>query len=660
MTTSANPHGQGWMSTTRWLAIPSLAAACAYWVLGHRDYAVLAILAGGVLATGPAILARRARRRGARIDLLTPYLSSPPIKGILTLRKPPRWRGDHVIRIDLAYSPELDDANPEIRRLIEQRLTHKLEGRYTATWHTRDGWVRFQRHTDAAAPQVEEPVTPPLTRLEQVINTRFPSGTALINHQYDDNGGLTEFDVKYPAMPRDTSPSFRQNVANELNLKVPGGPFKVTWDLHRDLAHVERIEPLPAMAPYPLLEVMAYLLRGLLPVGLTEGGSYAAWNTDRDTGTPHALLAGTSGSGKTSLMRAIVVGALLLHWRVLICDPKVFEFAGLADFPGVEAVASKPRTWAEIVYAVYLEMLRRNRLIARAKRARKPRPFFEPILLIVDEFIDFKERLDNDWNDRKAADKSIKGRRHFVLTMLNLLGVKSRAVDIHLLFGAQRPDADFVMGALRDQMRFRVSLMSLDQHGNKMMWDGGTATPLPNIKGRANSTDALGQPKETQGFWVPDPGNYHELSEEERAFIDEVSRLAAEGIEDRAPLVILADDDEDDDDVDDEFGVYFGTAARSRVVYDEADAPDDVDLPLPEPIGDLVDVDAADLDAGMRVRVEAHDGTWESAEIVQVDEVNGGIRIQVEYVTENGEIEVVEVEHDDVWQAYGVEALQPA
>src|SRR5206468_1114973 len=103
--------------------------------------------------------------------------------------------------------------------------------------------------------------------------------------------------------------------------------------------------------------------------------------------------------------------------------------------------------------------------------ARQVPPAFEPVLLVVDEFIDFKERLDMLWAKMKSEDKGLKGAEHPVLTRLRLLGVKARSIDIHLLFGSQRPDVKFISGPMRDQMRFRASLMALDQHGSQMTWE---------------------------------------------------------------------------------------------------------------------------------------------------------------------------------------------
>jgi hypothetical protein len=206
--------------------------------------------------------------------------------------------------------------------------------------------------------------------------------------------------------------------------------------------------------------------------------------------------------------------------------------------------------------------------------------------------------------------------------------------------------------------------MALDKSGSQMVWEryAHLAADLPNIKGRSLITDALGRPVETQAFWVPDPGDYEELTEEERAFIDELTRLAGDGIEDRLPLVMLPEDQDDDED-DDPFAAMFGSSggAPSRMVPLPQDGGDDQDCadddrdpekPAAEPVA------ARDLEPAMRIVVEV-DGRSVNAEVVNADDdPNDPGRVVVEYVTEENDFQVVNVDADELWDVFAADVLQ--
>lgn len=636
-------YGHGLRAAARKSLGLGLVATATEWALvdwlPHATAVLPATAVGAAtISLGALGAAQIARRRGEAIDLIRDSLAELiKARSPITLRRA-RWRALRLHMLDLQYGPEIiGDIDPALRHEVQQWVNHKLGEPYAAAWDYSRNRVKFtliperDRRHDDETPEAEasEQQGAIETRGNEVVKASLGAG-ASVDVDYDADGSALSFTIDYPTTRRDISAKFRTSVLTEINLKIPGGPWRARWDFENNRVYVERATPLPRMARFPLGDDLQFSRRGQLLCAITEDGPLV-WNTDQNTGTPHGLISGATGAGKTVLMRAIALGALRADWRVLAIDPKETDWIGMEDWPGFEAVALVEHQWVLVVDAVYAEMMRRLRLVRRAKRAKRAMPVFEPILLIVDEMIDFYQRLASLWSAMKAADDSLKGTLHPAWIKLLLLGVKARAADIHLLFGSQRPDVEFISGALREQMKFRGTMNALDQAGAKMMWENhaSLAIDLPSIKGRALISDSLGRPVEAQVLWVPDPGRVAELGAEDLAFL-EAARPAEH---DRKPLLVLPpydDEDDDEDDEDDDEITASMTAVPEQQPRETASVPD-VDAVRQAAAA----IPAIELEADMRVLLPDADGNETIAKLVDVDIDEEEDVVHLDYIVES-------------------------
>ncbi|MFK4996543.1 FtsK/SpoIIIE domain-containing protein, partial [Klebsiella pneumoniae] len=65
-----------------------------------------------------------------------------------------------------------------------------------------------------------------------------------------------------------------------------------------------------------------------IPIGPDEDGKIQSWHP---AVSPHCLVIGGTGSGKTSFQHTVLTHLAHAHWRVWVLDGKRIEFAGFRD-----------------------------------------------------------------------------------------------------------------------------------------------------------------------------------------------------------------------------------------------------------------------------------------------------------------------------------------
>lgn len=172
---------------------------------------------------------------------------------------------------------------------------------------------------------------------------------------------------------------------------------------------------------------------------------------------PHTLVAGATGSGKSVLIQAIILDIAATNpstlAQIFLIDPKMgVDYAAVERLPHVQGgvVVDQYRAIA-VMETLVAEMERRYELF-RAHSTRDIRSFnmkasakdrLPMMFLIHDEFAEWM--LTDEY---KAA----------VTANVSRLGVKARAAGIHLIFAAQRPDANVMPMQLRDNLGNRLIL----------------------------------------------------------------------------------------------------------------------------------------------------------------------------------------------------------
>ncbi len=180
--------------------------------------------------------------------------------------------------------------------------------------------------------------------------------------------------------------------------------------------------------------------------------------------TPHLLIAGTTGSGKSVYVNALIMGLLFKlsseDLKFIMIDPKMVELELYNGIPHLLApIITKPEeAMAALEWAVQ-EMDRRYKILSELsvrnikeyKNLGKNSPTGDQgyeklpyIVVIVDEFANLMLRAPKD------TEKHI-----------SRLASMSRAVGIHLVLATQRPSVDVVTGVIKanfpSRIAFRVS-----------------------------------------------------------------------------------------------------------------------------------------------------------------------------------------------------------
>jgi DNA segregation ATPase FtsK/SpoIIIE, S-DNA-T family len=186
---------------------------------------------------------------------------------------------------------------------------------------------------------------------------------------------------------------------------------------------------------------------------LNLGGSFG----DLEQHAPHTLIAGATGSGKSVLLQNLILDICVTNSpdlaKIYLIDPKFgVDYQHLEELPHLAEGIIIDQQRAVSVLEFLVEEMDRRYLAFREQRVNSLKDYNSkvsageklPLLFLIhDEFA--------EWmlvDTYKSAVSSIVQR----------LGVKARAAGIHLIFAAQRPDANVLPVQLRDNLGNRLIL----------------------------------------------------------------------------------------------------------------------------------------------------------------------------------------------------------
>jgi S-DNA-T family DNA segregation ATPase FtsK/SpoIIIE len=184
---------------------------------------------------------------------------------------------------------------------------------------------------------------------------------------------------------------------------------------------------------------------------------------------PHLLIAGTTGSGKSVGINAMILSLLYKNspdqLRLLMIDPKMLEFSIYNDIPHLlTPVITKPKQAIIALSNMVNEMERRYELMAESrtknienyneKVKREGGEHFPYIVVIIDELADLMMTSGKD-----------------VELSIARLAQKSRACGIHLIIATQRPSVDVVTGLIKANLPSRISYRVGQKVDSKIILD---------------------------------------------------------------------------------------------------------------------------------------------------------------------------------------------
>ena len=191
---------------------------------------------------------------------------------------------------------------------------------------------------------------------------------------------------------------------------------------------------------------------------------------------PHLLIAGTTGSGKSVGINAMILSLLYKNspdnLKLIMIDPKMLEFSMYNDIPHLlTPVITKPNAAINALANMVGEMERRYKLMANTKtknienyneKAKKndydPFPY---IVIIIDELADLMMTSGKD-----------------VELSIARLAQMARASGIHLIVATQRPSVDVVTGLIKANLPSRVSYKVGQKIDSKIILDAMGAESL--------------------------------------------------------------------------------------------------------------------------------------------------------------------------------------
>ncbi len=184
---------------------------------------------------------------------------------------------------------------------------------------------------------------------------------------------------------------------------------------------------------------------------------------------PHLLIAGTTGSGKSVGINAMILSLLYKNspdtLRLLMIDPKMLEFSTYNDIPHLlTPVITKPKQAIAALNNMVLEMERRYELMAETrtknienynvKAEKEGSEHFPYIVVVIDELADLMMTSGKD-----------------VELSIARLAQKARACGIHLIVATQRPSVDVVTGLIKANLPSRVSYRVGQKIDSKIILD---------------------------------------------------------------------------------------------------------------------------------------------------------------------------------------------
>jgi DNA segregation ATPase FtsK/SpoIIIE, S-DNA-T family len=280
----------------------------------------------------------------------------------------------------------------------------------------------------------------------------------------------------------------------ELRL-APGTKVKKVTELANDLAYALASTDIRILAPIPGKQAVGVEVPNSRRRMVRLGDIYAArpaktsplvaWLGRGIDGNsvwtdlarmPHVLVAGTTGSGKSGCVNAILSSILMQaspnDVRLVLVDPKQVELNHYENIPHLlTPVVTSPRLAANVLANLIGEMESRYGIMGQARcrnlaelnryRAKTGDPPLPHVLCVIDELADLMMVA-----PAEVEDSIIR------------LAQKSRATGIHLVLATQRPSTDIITGTIKVNIPARIAFAVSSQTDSRVILDQGGAEAL--------------------------------------------------------------------------------------------------------------------------------------------------------------------------------------
>ncbi|MCA9769744.1 DNA translocase FtsK [Candidatus Dependentiae bacterium] len=190
---------------------------------------------------------------------------------------------------------------------------------------------------------------------------------------------------------------------------------------------------------------------------------------------PHLLIAGSTGSGKSVCLNAMLISLLCNKspddLRLILIDPKRLEFASYTDIAHlIFPIVTDHKKASSVLRWVVQEMERRYQLLAECgvrsihdyralqKDGEEIMPF---IIVVIDELADLMMTASNEVED-----------------LITRIAQMARAAGIHVILATQRPSVDVITGLIKVNFPSRISFRVTSKIDSRTILDGPGAEKL--------------------------------------------------------------------------------------------------------------------------------------------------------------------------------------
>jgi len=292
------------------------------------------------------------------------------------------------------------------------------------------------------------------THLDRFFEEVWPGDPPLVKSVVDTESGK-DYHIKLPpGMSTDDLEakklSIEQYIRESISIKYKD--HAIISATKRQLK--EKYEYKPVQADEPLKICIGFDLDGPVYLDIEDA--------------PHVLIAGTTGGGKSVLLRSVITSLITLkHAELFLVDFQRVELGIFKRCACVRSFISSPLEFAKLVTELRKESERRIDLFERQnlvnitgynKKAKKKLPY---IVMVIDEFATLSE-------------KQYKG----ILDSLKVLTAQCRKCGIHIILCTQHPTIDVVPGSLKCNIPTRISLKVSTAQDSRVILDKAGAEEL--------------------------------------------------------------------------------------------------------------------------------------------------------------------------------------
>ena len=335
---------------------------------------------------------------------------------------------------------------------------------------------------------------------------------------------ITRFEIEpAPGIKVSSISSLDKDIARGLSVKsvrvvdvIPGKSVigLETPNTHREMIYLSE-----------LLRSKEYDKSGS-PLTLALGKDIAGRPTVADLARmPHLLVAGTTGSGKSVAVNAMVLSLLYKasakDVRMLMIDPKMLELSVYQGIPHLLApVVTDMKEAANGLRWCVAEMERRYKLMSAVgvrnlagfnKKVRDAReagqPMMDPLFRPNPEAGEVPRELEElpfivVFIDEFADMMMIVGKK--VEELIARLAQKARAAGIHLILATQRPSVDVITGLIKANIPTRIAFQVSSKIDSRTILDQSGAETLLGHGDMLYMPPGTSMPERVHGAFVSD------------------------------------------------------------------------------------------------------------------------------------------------------------